>query len=512
MNSLIIKALLSVHVKWVCVLVLMMSLASPFTGQVPPTKTVRDSVDFSTARKLIQDRMAAESIPSVSIAVARKGEILWVESFGWSDRENKIPATEHTPYYLASVTKSITATAIMVLHERKQLNIDRPVNNYLRPARLSSPLWNVDGATVRRVANHTAGLTTFVQNRFGAPRNFSFPQDRIIQRYGMVFWPPGDHFDYSNLGFGILGDVVERVSGKAYGAFLRDEVFRPLRMTNASLGIPVANEKHAAKRYDSAFGYRPGAVSGTPGASTVYCSANDLMKFGMFHLKFHPPRQKHVLSDETIDLMQNATVEVEDGGRYGLGWWIKEDFYGYRSVLGQGGTNDGSASLQLIPSEGIVVVALANTGTTLPGDFIHEVLSILLPSYRERRAKDSGKNQQSPKASPSSSMVGNWTGSIKTYRGDIPLKFSISATGEVQAQLGAESPVLLQNASFDKGRLFGRMGGNLGTDEDTGSDPYDLDYELYFRGPALNGSVTTRPHPGAKNFTRLPFWVEFKKE
>jgi CubicO group peptidase (beta-lactamase class C family) len=140
---------------------------------------------------------------------------------------------------------------------------------------------------VRRVANHTAGLTTFVQNRFGAPKNFSFPQDRIIQRYGIVFWPPGDHFDYSNLGYGILGEVVSRVSGKSYGAFIRDEIFRPLGMNDASIGIPVANEKHAAKRYDSEFGFRPGAVSASPGASTAYCSADDLIKFGMFHLKFH---------------------------------------------------------------------------------------------------------------------------------------------------------------------------------------------------------------------------------
>src|SRR4030095_6792645 len=144
------------------------------------------------------------------------------------------------------------------------------------------------------------------------------------------------------------------------------------------------------------------------------CSASDLIKFGMFHLKLHRPGQKPVLSDKTIDLMQNSTVVIEGSARYGLGWWIKEDRYGYRGALGQGGTNDASASLQLIPSEGIVVVALANTGTTLPGDFIHEVLSILLPPYRERRAKDSGKKQQNEKASPSPSMVGTWTGLIKT--------------------------------------------------------------------------------------------------
>jgi CubicO group peptidase (beta-lactamase class C family) len=494
---------------WLCGLILLL-VVSPLKAQSPAPKIANTEPDFSTARKLIRDRMAAESVPSFSVAVAQKGKILWTESFGWSDRENKVPATPHTPYYVASVTKTITATAIMVLHERGQLNIDRPINAYLGRGRLSSPLWNVDEATVRRVATHTAGLTTFVQNRFGAPRSFSFPQDRIIQRYGIVFWPPGDHFDYSNLGFGILGEVVGRVSGRNYGAFLRDEIFRPLEMTDSSLGVPYANEKNAARRYDSKLGLRSGVVSGTPGASTAYCSAEDLLKFGMFHLKSHQPRKKRVLSDKAIDEMLNATVAVGDGGRYGIGWWIKEDLYGYRGALAQGGTNDGSASLQLIPSEGIVVVALANTGTTLPGDFIHEVLSTLLPKYRERRAKDLPRTAQ-PSPKPTPAMVGNWDGLIRTFSGDVPLSFSISESGEIGARLGNETPTLVSNVSFEKVSLFGRMSGKLPIEQDAGSDPYDLDFELYLRGLALNGSVTTRPHPGAKNFTRLPFWVEFKK-
>jgi CubicO group peptidase (beta-lactamase class C family) len=100
-------------------------VAGPAVGQSTGSTTKQDTPTSQLARKLIKDRMAAESIPSFSVAVARKGKILWEESFGWADRENKVPATAHTPYYLASVTKSITATAIMVLHERKQLDIDR---------------------------------------------------------------------------------------------------------------------------------------------------------------------------------------------------------------------------------------------------------------------------------------------------------------------------------------------------------------------------------------------------
>jgi hypothetical protein len=158
------------------------------------------------------------------------------------------------------------------------------------------------------------------------------------------------------------------------------------------------------------------------------------------------------------------------------------------------------------------LVALANAGTTLPGDFIHEALSNLLPSYRERRAKDLLRTaQQSPKPSPAPAMVGNWSGLIRTFNGDVPLSLYISESGDVKAHLGNEAPTSVSNVSFDKESLFGRISGKLPIEEDAGLDPYDLDFELYLRGSALNGSVTTRPHPGAKNFTRLPFWVEFKK-
>jgi CubicO group peptidase (beta-lactamase class C family) len=141
--------------------------------------------------------------------------------------------------------------------------------------------------------------------------------DETIQRYGIVFWPPGDHFDYSNLGYGILGTVVSRVSGKSYSDFLRNEVFWPLGMTHASLGVEPNLEKYMAKRYSSEFGARPVAISGTPGASAVYCSAHDLALFALLHLKAHLPNQKQIISDSAIDAMQELS-----SAQYGMGWSI----------------------------------------------------------------------------------------------------------------------------------------------------------------------------------------------
>jgi CubicO group peptidase (beta-lactamase class C family) len=469
--------------------------------------------DLSKVRSLIEKRMAAESIPSVSVAVVRRGRVLWEEGFGLADRENRIPASEHTMYYLASVTKTITATSVMMLHEQKKLDLDRPVNKFLGPAKLTSPLWNASEATVRRVANHTGGLTTYAWTCFGSAIECPSSIDNTIRRYGIVFWRPGDHFDYSNIGYAVLGRAVERVSGKSYADFLRNDLFLPLGMSHCSLGIDPEREKFAAVRYSAEFGRRPPAVSGSPGASAVYCSAHDLARFAMFHLKSHLADQKPLLTDSSIDEMQNSTVATDSGGQYGIGWWVKTNEFGYRTLLAQGGTTEASASLQIVPSEGIAVIVLSNTGTTLSSDVIQEVLSAMLPLYAQNRAKaaDVRKPQVADTGFNAPLFAGTWTGVIKTFRGDFFMSISINAAGVILGKLGSGPAAVLTNVQFDKGRIMGRMTGNLGTDEDTGTQPYDLDLELYLRDSRLYGSATTRPRPGGRNYSRLAYWVDLKK-
>jgi CubicO group peptidase (beta-lactamase class C family) len=405
----------------------------------------------------------------------------------------------------------------MILSEHKRLDLDRPINDYIKPARLRSPLWNPNEATVRRVANHTAGLTTFARNCFADQPNCHVSADETIQRYGVLFWKPGDHFDYSNLGYGILGEAVARTSGQEYAYFLRNEIFKPLGMKHASLGIRPDLKRYAATRYSSVNGRRPPAQSATPGASGIYCSAHDLALFGLFHLKAHLTKQKAILSDSSIDTMQNSTVNADENGRYGLGWWVTEDLRGFRSLRGQGGTDDSWAALQIIPSEGIAVVILANTGDNFPAKLTDEILSAMLPSYRQNGAiANSGPAVQPPPATPAPFLPGNWVGRIQTYKGDLPLTFSIAESGDVQAQLGSAPATLLKNARF--GSRFGKqfldgrlLAGDLGTREDTGPDAYDLDFELYRHDQKLYGSVTTRTHSGSRFSARLSYWVELEK-
>jgi CubicO group peptidase (beta-lactamase class C family) len=456
--------------------------------------------DFSKARKLIQEQLAASypplaPVPSLSIAVARKGEVLWEERFGWADRENRIPATKDTMYYTASVAKIFTATALMVLHERKQLDLDRPVNDYLVGAKLHSPAWNPAQATVRRVETHTAGLTSF-----NAPQHMSV--DEMIGRYGILFWPPGEHFDYSNLGPIINEEVIARVSGQSYAEFMRSKVFGPLGLTHASVGFDPSLAQYTARSYhaDPKLGIVP------PQHGGIYCSAHDLLRFGMFHLKTRAPGQKAILSARSIDAMQNETVDAGDNGRYGLGWWVEDNRFGYRSVLSQGGTDAAQAWLRLIPSEGIAVVLLCNAGNASANPIIDEILSALLPAYAENRKKPVAAMGSPQHASrPLPPFVGSWKGIIKTLRSDIPLTLSISESGDVHVQIGSQPAAVLEKTRFNEKRLYGIIAGSLGVEQDGVSQADKVEFELYLRDGALKGAAVTRPNP------ELPFWTELNK-
>ena len=114
--------------------------------------------DFSSVRDEIRRALVAWDQPSMAVAVARGGEVVWEEGFGWADRERRVPATEHTMYSLASISKPITATGLMILVERGFVDLDAPANDYLGPAKIDGRVWDATRATVRRVASHTAGL------------------------------------------------------------------------------------------------------------------------------------------------------------------------------------------------------------------------------------------------------------------------------------------------------------------------------------------------------------------
>jgi CubicO group peptidase (beta-lactamase class C family) len=470
----------------------------------------KNSAGFDSVREFIKQQLTERRLPSIAVAVARDGQIIWEEAFGWADTDKRVPATPNTMYSLASISKPITATGLMILKERGRIELDRPINEYLGEAKIAVRVGNPSEATVRRVANHTAGLPLHYQF-FYEDESYRAPsRDETIRRYGNSVTAPGERFQYSNLGYGILDHVITRVSGRSYADFMREEVFLPLGLTHMSVNIGPGLEKNQAVRYSGDGTPIPFYDFDHPGGSAVYASAHDLVRFGMFHLKAHLSDQKAILKDETIDEMQKATSEMGPNAGYGIGWITNENPGGRRRVEHSGGMGGVSTLLRLYPAEKIAIVALGNASSNLPGQVMDRIVAVLFPEA----ARNPGAQNQTPQLQdfkPSNELLGAWQGKVQTYKGELGFKLLFQPDGDVHVKLGTQLTTLLNRPQFKDGYLSGSFAGDIGT-EDANRTRYLLQLSLKLRGVVLNGAMTAQSMPGRRVGNALTHWVELKKE
>lgn len=464
---------------------------------------------FDGVRAFIQREMVERQIPSVAVAVARDGKIIWEEGFGWADRENRIKATPHTMYSLASISKPITATGLMILKERGKLDLDRPINEYLGQARVNVRLGNPAEATVRRVANHSSGLPLHYQF-FYEDEGYRAPaRDETIRRYANTVTAPGEKYQYSNLGYGLLDYLIERLSGRNYADFMRLEVFQPLGLTHMSVDIPPGMEKQQAVRYGTDGLPIPFYAFDHPGGSAVYASAHDLVRFGMFHLKTHLPDQKAILSDQSIDEMQKSTMETGNGGGYGIGWATNHYPGNTLCISHTGGMGGVATSLRLFPAQKIAIAVLTNSSSSMPHQTADEIVGALIPSAKPKPTTAAPPAETDFKPAPE--LIGAWNGSVKTYKETLPLTLTIQADGDVHVRVGAQLRTLLNRAAFQNGYLTGQFNSDIGT-EDANRTKYLLSVSLKLRGDELNGAITAMSLPGKRVGNALTHWAELKRQ
>lgn len=486
-------------------------------SQSPASLSQTRSPDrFQSIRELIHRKLADGSAPSMAVAVAQHGKIVWEEGFGWANREKKIPATADTMYSLASISKPFTATGLMTLVQAGKIDLDKPIDDYLGSAKLKARVGEASQATVRRVANHSAGLPLHAQFFVRGGPVPPPSDDETIRRYGNIMTVPGEHFQYSNLGYGLLGYVLSRVSGQSYADFMREAVFRKLGLTHTSVDIPPGLEKFEAVRYDENGAPIPLYDSDHAGASAVYSSAHDLIRFGMFHLKDHLAGQSPILSDASLDEMHRATMNTgnartNNGNGYGVGWGVGDNRAdGYRTLAHGGGMPGVSTELILVPSEDIAVAVLLNARD---GDsaypIANAILKVLLPKWQMP------VRPQTPATPfrPDAALLGSWKGALHTYQGDLPATVTILSGGEVRLKVADQLESLMNDPQFQDGELTGQAWGDLGIDDARQRQGYALLLQLKLRGDVLGGPVSATSVAGASiDRAALTQWLDVKKQ
>lgn len=309
-------------------------------------------------------------VPGASVAIITRDGVNWADAFGFADLGSSRAAAIRTPYQIGSVTKVFTASLLLRLRDRGLLELDDPLRKWLlEGVPLPTSRRGPAEITLRHLLTHSAGLPANPVNRRdvdGVMQPYSVAELYAGLRATHLRSSPGQEWYYSNLGYALLGHVVQRVTGRPFEEALRAELLQPLGMQETVIQPTPDVAARLATHYwpeDSVRVPRPrwvfGEIGGFGGLTTT---VPDLASFVAFELGSvtvsRPP-----LSPEAIAESQRPHY-VFDGWRQamGLGWWVRRDPQ-LGTVVHHGGEVDGHSSyVALSRTHDVGVIVLANLG------------------------------------------------------------------------------------------------------------------------------------------------------
>jgi serine beta-lactamase-like protein LACTB len=228
------------------------SLRNPLAWHnVPATSNCHSSFQSETI-EILSDRacsmllahLARLHTPSLSVAVARDGELLWSSAVGWADIERKIPANRQTLYRIGSTSKTVTGTILARLVQDGTVSLDEPIGTYMKD--LPNPLW--PSLTLRQLASHMAGLPEYETNRdlVGTYHSMALRRHHSDVRQGLDLFDgspqrfvPGSDFEYSSFGSLLMASVLQEATGVAFADLVQQQLLVPL-----GLATPLMDEVH----------------------------------------------------------------------------------------------------------------------------------------------------------------------------------------------------------------------------------------------------------------------------
>jgi len=202
------------------------------------------AIDADPAVEARIRQLMAGRLPGLSIAVVGTEGIRWLAGLGLADLASRAPATPDTIYLWFSMTKIVTATVVLQLADQGRLALDDPVAHHYPPFASLRPSERAGRATLRHLLSHSAGLANPIPVRWVHPADRSGPDPasfiaRLLAKHPKLRFEPGAKASYSNLGFLILGQVVEAVSGRRFQDHVHEAVLQPLGMGHTNFTYPA---------------------------------------------------------------------------------------------------------------------------------------------------------------------------------------------------------------------------------------------------------------------------------
>ena len=304
--------------------------------------------------------VAEHRTAGVSVAVVKNGRTVLAKGYGFADLENDVPATAETVYRIGSVTKQFTSAAIMRLVEQGKVSLDDTLQKFL-------PNYPTQGnrVTVRHLLNHTSGIKSYTSlgPKWARVVRIDLVPDSLVALFANepFDFKPGDAWLYDNSGYFLLGMIIEKVSGKKYGQYLKDEIFTPLGLKSTVYCDQAPLIKHRAQGYalrpDSTFiNAEPLSMTQPYAAGSLCSTVTDLAAWTL------ALSSGKVVSPASYKAMTTPGT-LNDGKplTYGFGLGVGT-LGGHRQVSHNGGINGFISELHHYTDDSLVTVVLTNTG------------------------------------------------------------------------------------------------------------------------------------------------------
>lgn len=345
----------------ICKLLVILTIFPLAQAYCHAQETDFDEAELTT---FIASQLKISQVPGLAVGIVRRDRIVYLKAFG---KAEGTPITPQTPFLIGSLSKSFTALAVIQLVEAGKLNLDTPVHQYLSWFRLK----DVEASrtiTIRHLLNQTSGLPTSA--------GFFDTETEDLSDIELAH-PVGQVYEYCNLNYGILGMLVEVVTGQTYAAYVQEHVLDPLEMRSSYLTYEDAVRHGLTGGHQYLFGlpvsvstprYDPKSVA----QGQIASSAEDMCRYLIAHLQVGVDNGRSIITPESLALMRQPRSDI--GSRYAMGW-VVEERSGLKSIWHTGLNKGFSSNMNILPGKEYGIIILSNVNSfTLHHDMMDGIV------------------------------------------------------------------------------------------------------------------------------------------
>ena len=324
------------------------------TGCMKALDIKKDDENHVKVRKLEKwlDERYKEKQFHGSILLAEKGKVIFEKLYGYEDINDKHKLSKYSSFNIASLSKPFTAMAIMLLEQEEELSYDDDIRKYI------PELDYLSGVTIKHLLQHTSGLEDYISltDKYW-DKSKTFTSNNMIKMFQQykpkAKFKAGEKFEYSNTGYVLLSEIVERISKKKYADFMKNRIFKPLKMNDSAIFNKLSDSnvlkhrvygfKRAGVLGNSKIFHDLNYLDGVAGDGAVYTTASDLFKWS------RAIKNGTLVSKENYKkAFEVATLNDGSKSDYGFGWDLAKDgsyshagaWVGFSSYMIQNPKND----------------------------------------------------------------------------------------------------------------------------------------------------------------------------